>query len=634
VNALPDAAPVASPPLSKERNPALWVPSLYFAQGIPYVVVMSVAVVMLKRMGVSNAAVALYTSWLYLPWVVKPLWSPLVQGLGTRRGWTVLTQLLAAGGLAAAALAIPTHDFVRWTLAALAFVALSSATHDVAADGFYMLALSGHQQAWWVGVRSTAYRMAMIAGQGLLVMLAGRFESANGLPTVAIEVRAVDEEPAAITFDPQAAAPPALDALQRIVPGRETLALSLRGRSTSEANAVIDRVRKWNVDHGFYSAPQAAAAGGGKGDAADRAWTARLEDWIRRTFGPARTEAPATARATVGDAAVLQMRLSHPVETGRQQIVQFGLSSGDASFQVVEGERFVVTSGNWDQPFAAVVQTDAKLRMPSQAIFEIRSGNIPRAWSATFLILAGSFLVLCAYHYVVLPRPAADAPPSAAVGPRRGLKELLVPFATFLRKPGIVGILAYLLLYRFAEAQLTKLAQPFLLDARDAGGLALTTGQVGFVYGTVGVIMLTVGGLVGGFTAARFGLKRVMWPMTLAIHLPNVAFVYLAFARPESLWLISSAVGVEQFGYGFGFTAYLLFALYISQGKHQTVHYALCTGLMALGVMVPGMWSGWLQELVGYQHFFVWIMLATIPSFVAVALVRVDDRFGIGGDAS
>jgi PAT family beta-lactamase induction signal transducer AmpG len=616
----PDVTP-AEPLSDVDRGAWRWVPSLYFAQGIPYVVVMTVAVVMLKRMGVGNSAIALSTSWLYLPWVIKPLWSPLVQGVGTRRGWTVLMQLLVGAGLAAAALAIPTHDFLRYTLAALAFVAVSSATHDVAADGFYMLALTSHQQAWWVGVRSTAYRLAMISGQGLLVMFAGMLESSTGLATVEATVRAADVAPAAIAFDP-AAAPVATGDVQRVLTASDALEVSLRGRPAEEVKSLIEQVRAWNVAHGFYAAPEPTAAVDEK---VEPGWVAQLEEFIRRNFGRAEPERP--ANDMVGDAAVVLMRLARPVGEDEQQVVQFGRSRGDASLQAVEGERFVVSAKNWEQPFAAVVQADARLRAPAEARFEIRSGNIPLAWSATFFLLAGVFLLLCGYHWFVLPRPAADAP-AAAAGARRGAAELLTPFVTFFQKPGIVGVLAYLLLYRFAEAQLTKLAQPFLLDAREVGGLALTTGEVGFVYGTVGVAMLTLGGLVGGFTAARYGLKRLLWPMALAIHLPNVAFVFLSQARPESLWVTSAAVGIEQFGYGFGFTAYLLFALYISQGEHQTVHYALCTGMMALGMMIPGMWSGWLQELIGYQHFFLWIMLATIPSFVAVALVRVDDDFG------
>jgi PAT family beta-lactamase induction signal transducer AmpG len=226
-----------------------------------------------------------------------------------------------------------------------------------------------------------------------------------------------------------------------------------------------------------------------------------------------------------------------------------------------------------------------------------------------------------------LPHPPADG--RAIVGPTSNwLAAFIVPFADFFRKPGIVAILAFLLFYRFPEAHLVKLTSPFLLDTREAGGLALTTGQLGFVYGTIGVLMLLLGGLIGGFVVARDGLGKWLWPMALAIHLPNVAFLYLAYAQPDSLWTTTAAVAVEQFGYGFGFTAYLLFCVYVATGKHETVHYALCTGCMAMGMMVPGMWSGWLADLIGYQHFFVWVMIAMIPSLLAVASVRVDPNFG------
>lgn len=619
--------PTVETPAAADRGPRRWVPSLYFAQGIPYVVVMTVAVVMLKRMGVGNKEIALYTSWLYLPWVIKPLWSPLVQGVGTRRGWTVLMQLLVGAGLGAAALAIPTSDFLRYSLAAMAFVAVASATHDVAADGFYMLALSSHQQAWWVGVRSTAYRLAMISGQGLLVMFAGWLESSTGLPPVEVAVRAVADPPAAVAFDPTAVAFETSDE-QRVAVASDAVVVSLDSRPSVEVKSLVDQVRDWNADHGFYAAPEAKPTAPADGEAAavvEPTWKKRLETLLVERFGAEKADAASGAAA--GDVAVVLLRLTQPVEAGDQQVVQIGRAGGDASLQVIEGERFEVTAENWDQPFAAVVQVEAKLDAPAEATFDVRSGNIPLAWSATFFLLAAMFLGLAAYHFAVLPRPATDAPPEPVDG-KRGAADLFAPFVTFFQKPRIVGVLAYLLLYRFGEAQLTKLAQPFLLDPREAGGLALTTGELGLVYGTIGVGCLTAGGLIGGFTAAKYGLRRLLWPMALAIHLPNVAFVFLAYARPESLATISAAVAVEQFGYGFGFTAYLLFALYISQGPHQTVHYALCTGMMAMGMMIPGMWSGWLQELIGYQHFFVWIMLATIPSFVAVALVRVTEDFG------
>ncbi len=650
------------------RNPWWWVPSLYFAEGVPYVVVMTVAVIMFKRLGVGNAQIALYTSWLYLPYAIKPLWSPLVQRIGTRRSWVVVMQLLIAAGLACAALAIPLDSFLRWSLVALAAVAISSATHDVAADGFYLLALSGHQQAWFVGIRSTAYRAAMIFGQGLLVMLAGALETSTGLPTVEVEVRAVDQEPAHPTTDerPLDFARAELNRLatefnsidfaasvysgmtvravpflptttpdetgpQRILVAGQSHELSFRGRSAEEAQAIVDAVGEWNgYVHNVFAfgepPPEEYDESAPVPNDIPPIWLDVLEAIIRDRFGPTESQ-PVENTHRVGDVAVVMMRLAKPVPPGEQQVVQFGRSSGDASFQVVEGERFVLTTENWNQPFAAAVQVDAKLDRHSQATFEVRSGNLRFAWTATFFVIAAAFVVFCAYHFVALPRPAADV---AVVADSTGerITGFFEPFVDFFRKPGIIATLAFLLLYRFPEAQLVKLATPFLLDTRDAGGLSLTTGEVGFVYGTVGVIMLTLGGIIGGFVAARDGLRYWLWPMALAIHLPNLAFLFLAYVQPENIAVITAAVGVEQFGYGFGFTAYLLYCVYVARGKHETVHYALCTGAMALGMMIPGMWSGWLEELIGYQHFFVWIMLAMIPSLLAVAFITVDPQFG------
>jgi PAT family beta-lactamase induction signal transducer AmpG len=606
------------------RSPWWWVPSLYFAEGVPYVVVMTVAVIMFKRLGVPNTQIALYTSWLYLPYAIKPLWSPLVQRVGTRRSWVIAMQLLVAAGLTCAALAIPLASFVRWSLVALAGVAISSATHDVAADGFYLLALNSHQQAWFVGIRSTAYRMAMIAGQGLLVMLAGVLESSTGLPTMDIAVRAVDKVPAAIQFDPSSFKVDAEgNESQRILASNTDYDISIRGQDASDVKALKDKVRQWNVQQGFYAEPETrAAAQRRKPD-----WQVNLEDWIRRHFG--QEKRAATTSGNAGDVAVVLMRMARAVPPGEQQVVQFGRVAGDVSFDTVEGERFEVTDANWDKPFAALVQVDSKLDHSSSATFQVRSGNLALAWSITFFVVAAAFVAFAIYHFLALPRPAADLPQIVGVGSSNDASlAFLEPFFDFFRKPRILAILAFLLLYRFPEAQLVKLTTPFLLDPREVGGLALSTGAVGFIYGTVGVVMLTLGGIIGGFVVAKYGLGRTLWPMALAMHLPNLAFLYLSYAQPESRWLITAGVAVEQFGYGFGFTAYMLYCVWVATGKHETVHYALCTGCMALGMMIPGMWSGWLQDLIGYKHFFVWIMLAMIPSLLAVAAIPYDPEFG------
>jgi PAT family beta-lactamase induction signal transducer AmpG len=417
------------------RNPWTWVPSLYFAEGIPYVVAMTVSVIMYKRLGVSNADIALSTSWLYLPWVIKPLWSPLVDMFGTKRSWIVALELVIGVCLAGVAFVLHGPMFFQLTLFVFWLMAFGSATHDIAADGFYMLGLDHHQQAGFVGVRGTFYKVATITGQGLLVMLAGTLEASTG-------------------------------------------------------------------------------------------------------------------------------------------------------------------------------------------------GAIPLAWSIAFGALSVLFLCLFLYHRSRLPSPGADHPSGAAVSGRGAAQEFLAILKAFFSKGDILAILAFLLLYRFAEAQLVKLVSPFLLDPRDQGGLGLSTSEVGFVYGTVGIIALTCGGLLGGYVASKEGLRFWLWPMVAAIHLPDLVFVYLSHVQPASLFLINAAVAVEQFGYGFGFTAYVLFMILVSEGEHRTAHYAICTGFMALGMMLPGMFSGVLQEWLGYRAFFFWVILSTIPGFAVAALVRVPPEFG------
>jgi PAT family beta-lactamase induction signal transducer AmpG len=418
------------------RNPWVWIPSLYFAEGLPYVVVMTVSVIMFKGLGLSNTDVALYTSWLYLPWVIKPLWSPLVDLLRTRRWWIWCMQLIIGAGFAGVALALPTPHFVRASLAFLWLLAFSSATHDIAADGFYMLATTEQEQAWFVGIRSTFYRVATIAGQGLLVMLAGQLQEHTGNPRL--------------------------------------------------------------------------------------------------------------------------------------------------------------------------------------------------GWMFSFGLAAAAFAGFGLYHAWVLPRPAADVRGDLSSAGKFAV-EFGRTFVAFFQKPKIGLLLLFLLLYRFAEAQLVKMVSPFLLDGRDVGGLGLTTTEVGLVYGTVGVIALTLGGILGGVVVARRGLKFWLWPMVLVMHVPDAVFVFLAYAQPTNLTLISTCLALEQFGYGFGFAAYMLYMIYIARGPHQTAHYAICTGFMALGMMLPGMWSGWLQDHLGYPHFFLWVLLATLPGFAVTALIPLDREFGRRG---
>jgi PAT family beta-lactamase induction signal transducer AmpG len=308
--------------------------------------------------------------------------------------------------------------------------------------------------------------------------------------------------------------------------------------------------------------------------------------------------------------------------------VVFERDAGDESFKVIEGGRFSITEKNSAVPFAAVVQVDHRVDTPTSATFRVRSGNFFVAWASTFYLAAGIFLAVCAYHAYALPRPVADRKESSSSS--HWMKDFATSFLTYFQKQHIWATIAFLLLYRFAESQLVKLAPPFLLEMREAGGLAFSTGEVGFIYGTVGVLSLLLGGILGGWAAARNGLRFWLPWMALAINLPNLTYVFLSYVQPESFLVVNLAVAVEQFGYGFGFAGYMLFMLHAARGEHETAHYAICTGFMALGMMLPGMFSGWLQQLIGYQHFFIWVMMATIPSFLVAGLVyfHVDPAFG------
>lgn len=614
---------MASTTDAPSRSHWRWIPSLYFSEGLPYVIVMTVSVIMYKKLGVSNTEIALYTSWLYLPWVIKPFWSPLVEVMRTKRWWILAMQLLIGAGLAGVALTIPVDNFLKYTLAFLWLMAFSSATHDIAADGFYMLPLSTHEQAWFVGIRSTFYRLAMITGQGLLVMLAGSLESAYGLPEELVTVQAVSEDTGVGEFNAFEFLEDAEGKNEGILIAQESYSVSLKDRTPEEIEEIVQQVQQWNLDHGFYELEEESADS--KAENEKSAWLIALEEWIVEWFGP---EDTAESDAEVaGDIAIVQMRLARQIDMDAPRVVNFSRRRGDASFEIIEGTRFTVTAENRDVPFASVIQVDHRLDKNSQATFSAVSGDTPRAWKYTFLLAAVFFVGICFYHFFALPRPAADTTAESA-GLGAAMQELLVPFASFFRKSGVLIGILFLMLYRFSEAQLVKLSSPFLLDDAEAGGMALSTGEVGFAYGTVGIIALTVGGILGGFVAAKQGLKYWLLWMVLAINLPNAVYVFLSQVQPEGYVVVNIAIAIEQFGYGFGFTAYMLYMLYLSRGEHETAHYAICTGLMALGMMIPGMFSGWLEELIGYEHFFLWVMIATIPSFLVCWLVDVDPEFG------
>ena len=605
---------------STSRSAWCWIPTLYFAEGLPYVVVMTLAVVMYKGMGLSNTDIALYTSLLYLPWVIKPFWSPVVDLLGTRRKWVWLMQLIIGAGLAGVALTVPMPDFFRWSLAFLWLLAFSSATHDIAADGYYLLATTEREQSFFVGIRSTFYRIAMISGQGLLVIFAGLIQSHTGLSKVELQIAA---QPGAAIVQTvgtnwQASPSPAPAGLF-IVSSASRIEISPEPRSKTEAGDLIASAKSRNIARGFCQAEQ-------KRDEikTEGWWTQNISQPLRK-FLTEHFGASKIKTNVGGNLGMVELQLSQkPV---KETVLTLGLKAGDKSIAIAEGARLVFNETNWNLPAAVVFQLDPKLRTASSAVYEIRSGNIPLSWSITFLLLAAMFLFFGIYHKFMLPRPPRDHP-GAGGSTGRFLTEFFLTFGSYFRKPQIIVMLLFLLLYRFGEAQLMKMVVPFLLDGREVGGLGLTTGQVGFVYGTVGIIALTCGGLIGGIVASRYGLKSWLWPMILIMHLPDLVFIYLANAQPDNLVIINLCVAVEQFGYGFGFTAYMLYMIYIARGKHPTAHYAICTGFMALGMMLPGMWSGWLQEIIGYGHFFVWVLLATIPSFIVAAKIPLEAEFG------
>ena len=416
-----------------KKTPWAWVPTLYFAEGVPYVAVMTISLILYKRLGLSNTDITLYTSLLYLPWVIKPLWSPFVDMLRTKRWWIVTMQVLIGASLAGVAFTIPADFWLQGSLAFFWLMAFSSATHDIAADGFYMLGLDQHEQAYFVGIRSTFYRIATIFSSGLLVGLAG-----------------------------------ALQVLTR---------------------------------------------------------------------------------------------------------------------------------------------------------------SIRYSWSLVFYLMAGLFVAFWLYHNWMLPRPSEDADRG-----RKTASDIFREFrdtvVTFFQKPQVWVGICFMLFYRMPEGLLAKVSALFLVDKVSNGGLGLSDGEFGLVQGTVGVIGLTLGGILGGICASRDGLKRWLWPMVMAITLPDLVYVYLSYIQPSSLINISVCIFIEQFGYGFGFSAYMLYLIYYSQGEHKTAHYALCTAFMALSMMIPGLFAGALQESVGYPAFFLIVVGACAMTYIVTSLLKIDPEFG------
>ncbi|MCM1066588.1 MAG: MFS transporter [Muribaculaceae bacterium] len=622
------------------RNPWAWIPTLYFAQGLPYVAVMTISVIMYKRLGISNTDIALYTGWLYLPWVIKPFWSPFVDIIRTKRWWTLTMQWIIAFALAGIAFTTPTPLFFQLTLAIFWLVGFTSATHDIAADGFYMLALTEHEQSLYVGIRSTFYRVATVAGQGLLVIVAGLIETNTGLAPMQVSVNA---DPAVEWTAPDLAA---IDAAEPDLGGElafYTLApeLNVSTKAPDEVTAYIggeertlpfreyaaimrDSVKHSNERNGFVAAETAGTKGtASTGSEGPGAFTR----WVASTFGEER--APYTERNN--NFAIVGVRLNRAPEAGEEIVLNVTHKAGDQSIKLEQAAlstRFTFNSSNWDKPAYLFYEVDHKLTKPTTASFEGASGNIPMAWLVVFAVLSAFFFIVAVYHSWALPRPASDGHNEAGTTASGIFREFFETFKTFFQKKQVWVAIAFMLLYRLPEAQLVKLINPFLLDPIDKGGLGLTTGQVGIVYGTIGIIGLTVGGIIGGIVAAKGGLKRWLWPMAWSMSLTCLTFVYLSYADAPSLLTVNVCVFIEQFGYGFGFTAYMLYLIYFSEGKHKTAHYAICTGFMALGMMLPGMAAGWLQETIGYRHFFIWTMICCAATIGICAFLKIDPNFG------
>ncbi|NDW12519.1 MFS transporter [Bacteroides sp. 214] len=612
---------------NKKVSPWAWIPSLYLAEGLPYVAVMTISVIMYKRMGISNTDIALYTSWLYLPWVIKPFWSPFVDILKTKRWWIVTMQLLIGAGFAGIAFTIPLPFFFQATLAFFWLLAFSSATHDIAADGFYMLGLDTNQQAKYVGIRSTFYRVATIMGQGVLIILAGFLESVSGMEPVKMHVEVSPQYTQSTLYLPQVSTPDNAQGEMFFIQDKEVVQLGTHGISKDSLKIFLKTIKSLNEENGFII--KEGAVGGSTVDSADSWWTTHvakpLGNWIRDNFGEKREVATISDQA--GNIAVTAVTLSKKPDAGKEIVLNTTMNSGDKSIALIHGERLAFNEENWNKPAYLVFQTDPKLTETATAEYKGLSGNIPFAWSITFFVLAGLFVFFSFYHKVALPKPDSDKPHPTMTATSI-ISEFASTFKSFFKKPQALAAIFFMLTFRFSEAQLLKLINPFLLDSRDIGGLGLTTGEVGLVYGTIGIIGLTLGGIIGGFVAAKGGLRKWLWPMTFSMLLTIATFVYLGIVQPESLIIVNICVFIEQFGYGFGFTAYMLYLMYYSDGEQKTAHYAICTGFMALGMMIPGMFAGWLQELLGYNHFFIWVMICSIIPIIAVALLKIDPNYG------
>ena len=255
--------------------------------------------------------------------------------------------------------------------------------------------------------------------------------------------------------------------------------------------------------------------------------------------------------------------------------------------------------------------------------------NMPLAWQVTMVITAVIFAIMAVWHIFFTPRPDSDKPNATTTA-----KDIMVgfgqAFATYVKKPALWVAILFMLLYRLPEGFLMKMIYPFLLGARDTGGLGLTMQELGVVYGAIGVIFLLLGGILGGYYISHVGLKKAFWWMALAMTLPCLSFVYLSMYLPENMVYIGIALAIEQFGYGFGFTAYMMYMMFFSEGEFKTSHYAICTSFMALSMILPGLVAGYIQEAIGYQNFFWMVIACSVGTILATFLARriVNGNYG------
>lgn len=547
---------------NKSRTPWAWVPSLYFFQGIPYSIVMITSGLIYKTMGISIASFAFWTSLLYLPWALKPLWSPYIDVVSTKRNWVVWTQFLLGLAFIAAGMAMPLSFFYPLTLAVFALIAVSSASHDIAADGFYMYALDQHKQAFFVGIRSTFYRFAMLTALGLIPVVAGTVQKNTGLKPVKFEAVSVSSEDFS-PFNPSQIEIMAGDNKPEILIFPEHIQVPIYQPGISEI-----------------------------------------------------------------DSAVVYIALSSPPDEGETVVVNLERESGSKDIDLSKSQtgRFEFTRNNWNKPVAASIKINHNLTGNMSSEFLITAGNIAFSWVISLGVLGIVLLLLAIYNRIMLPHA-----PENDNRERISWSVYKEVFVSFFTKPGIIPALIFFLLYRLGEAQLVKVATPFLVDSRSAGGIGLTSTQYGIAYGTVGMICLTLGGILGGFAAAKYGLKKLIWIMALCMNIPISVYIYLSFAQPmpgnPTIYL---AIAMEQFGYGFGFTAYMLYMLhFVGESRFKTAEYAIGTSLMAFGMMLPGLISGSMKEILGYQHFFIYVILCSVPGIIAINFLKIDPGFGI-----